>query len=44
MWKEAVVAILEVLSRPVTKGKEKKHAKEFETIGSKIPTRPQACM
>jgi hypothetical protein len=32
MWKEAVVAALEVLSQPVTKGNEKNHAKEIEDI------------
>lgn len=44
MWKETVVAVLEVLSRSVTKGTEKNHAKETESIGSKIPTPPQASM
>jgi hypothetical protein len=42
--RKSVVAVLEVPSRPVTKGNEKNHAKEIETISSKIPTPPQASM
>jgi hypothetical protein len=42
MWKEAVVAVLEVLSRPITTGNEKNHAREIEIISSKTAMRPQA--